>query len=328
VWFPGGTSATVDLVSASDTIARNFVRYVSSDTWYQLLDSLRAPSLQIGDDWYRLERFSSMGNGYTFELQTILFLSIALVATELSGCEAVAGKTVHVYGDDIIVPAGAYSTVLALLRYCGFEPNVRKSFGDGPFRESCGGDFWSGEVVRPHFQKELPREPAEWIALANGLRRAAIARWGGLGPLLRAWLKTLDQIPSEIRNCRGPTSLGDIVIHDDPAHWNYTVRCSKRYFRCWRPVSRRVNLRRYSGNVVYAYSLAGYPSDLIPRDGVEGYRFGRICCDIADDNAYPSTRWLPGSVQSEPVFRWLHWGGYSQFWERDRPNWVWMRKAS
>lgn len=311
-----GTSATIDLVSASDTIARNAVRYVSSDTWYQLLDSLRAPLIEIKGAWHRLERFSSMGNGFTFELQTIFFLSIALVAVELSGCEAVAGKTVHVYGDDIIVPTESYSTVVGLLRYFGCEPNAKKSFGDGPFRESCGGDYWNGEVVRPHYQKELPCEPAEWIALANGLRRAALARWGGLGPLLRAWLKTLDQIPSEIRKCRGPTSLGDIVIHDDPAHWSCTVRYSRRYFRCWRPVSRLVDLRRYSGNVVYAYALAGYPERLVPRDGVEGHRFGRICCDMTDDNVYPSSKQLRESVESRPVFTWLYWGGYSQFWER------------
>lgn len=305
-----GSSATIDLVSASDTIARNAVRYVSSDTWYQLLDSLRAPVIEIGGAWYRLERFSSMGNGFTFELQTIFFLAIALVAVELSGEEAVAGKTVHVYGDDIIVPTKSYPTVSALLRYFGCEPNAKKSFGEGPFRESCGGDFWNGEVVRPHYQKELPHEPAEWIALANGLRRAALARWGGPGPLLRAWLKTLDQIPSEIRKCRGPTSLGDIVIHDDPAHWNYTVRCSRRYFRCWRPVSRQVNLKRYSGNVVYAYALAGYPERLIPRDGVEGFRFGRICRDIADDGEYPNPKHVDDSVNNTPVINLQAWRGF------------------
>lgn len=282
-----GEEATVDLVSASDTICRNVVRFCASDGWYVLLDSLRSSHLQVDDRWFRLERFSSMGNGFTFELQTALFFSIASTALELCGMVPQGGVNVHVYGDDIIVPSAAYRTLVALLKYFGFTPNERKSFAQGPFRESCGGDFWNGEVVRPYYQKDLPCEPHEWIALANGLRRVARARWGGLGPLRRAWFRALDQLPIDIRKCRGPASLGDLVIHDDPHMWATTVRITKpwlRYIRVWRPVTRTVNLARYGSEAVLAYAVAGYPSRLVPRDGVKGYRFGRIpCIDTQED---------------------------------------------
>lgn len=59
-----GRLATIDLKSASDTIASNLVRLLLPAPWFEALDSLRSKfTLQPKGGWRRLEKFSSMGNG-------------------------------------------------------------------------------------------------------------------------------------------------------------------------------------------------------------------------------------------------------------------------
>jgi hypothetical protein len=82
-----------------------------------------------------------MGNGFTFELESLIFFAIA-------SCSCDAG-IVSVYGDDIIVPSQYATDVMKNLEMCGFSLNWDKSFIDGPFRESCGGDYFEGFDIRP-----------------------------------------------------------------------------------------------------------------------------------------------------------------------------------
>lgn len=216
-----GHLATIDMSNASDTLCRNLVKLLLPWQWYELLNSLRASHTRLDGQWVRLEKFSSMGNGFTFELETLIFATLARVLVRLEGGDP---DLVKCYGDDLIVPSSNYKSVVAALERFGFEPNMNKTFAEGPFRESCGGDFWHGVPVRAHYLKELPDEPQHWISLANGLRRVAYAndnsspRWD---IVRRAWLRALDPIPSDVRRCRGPEALGDVVIHDKPELWAY-----------------------------------------------------------------------------------------------------------
>lgn len=145
-----GSLATIDLSMASDTIASLLVLDLLPVDWFELLDSCRSPEVLItsdgGDVYHELEKFSSMGNGYTFELESLIFWAACSVA-----CEDLDNPVISVYGDDLIVPASHYDRVLSVLRLLGFVPNPDKSFGSGPFRESCGADFWEGINVRPFF---------------------------------------------------------------------------------------------------------------------------------------------------------------------------------
>jgi hypothetical protein len=54
---------------------------------------------------------------------------------------------VRVYGDDIIVPVGNVRSVIDSLEKLGFLVGLDKSFWNGRFRESCGGDYYAGEDV-------------------------------------------------------------------------------------------------------------------------------------------------------------------------------------
>lgn len=143
-----GSLCTIDLSMASDTIAYNLVLDLLPWEWFDLLDAVRTPNCQLPDGTLCvLEKFSAMGNGYTFELESLIFYALLLVVCP-------PGSTLSVYGDDLIAPAHCYTEVIAALSLLGFSPNSEKSFGDGPFRESCGCDYWNGDLVRPIFIKD------------------------------------------------------------------------------------------------------------------------------------------------------------------------------
>lgn len=253
-----GSYATIDLSSASDTVCTALVRHVLPRSWFEPLNQLRSSTTEISGRTVRLEKFSSMGNGFTFELETTLFLAIAMAVRP--GLQP--GVDLWVFGDDIIVPTEASQDVCAALRYCGFTLNEAKSFVAGAFRESCGGDYWVGESVRPYSLKELPNEPQDFIALANGIHRLAHQNsfadrlWRDLR---RSWFRCLDNIPSSVRVCRGPAELGDLVITDDQKYWRYRNRANGiRYIRVYRPVGRpKVAFARFSPDVQFAAALYG-----------------------------------------------------------------------
>ncbi len=239
--------STIDLSSASDTVATSLVELVLPHRWHSLLASLRSPYTCVGGKWVRLEKFSSMGNGFTFELETTLFAAICMAV--MGEC-ALPGRNLFVYGDDIIVPTKFAADVISALKFFGFTPNLKKTFLEGNFRESCGGDYFDGLSVRAHYLSSEPTEPQHWISLANGLRRMGSQDSftdADRARLRRAWFAVLDNIPAQIRGCRGPEALGDLVIHDDEARWETRWRNygNVRYVKVYRPA--RYSRVRWSG---------------------------------------------------------------------------------
>jgi hypothetical protein len=84
----------------------------------------------------------------------------------------------------------------------------------------------------------------------------------------------------DIRCCRGPEGLGDIVIHDEPQRWSVRTEHSRRYFRVYQPHSwKRVRWTEFSSSVVFAaalYSLRHDPRGLIPRGKPLSYRVAEV----------------------------------------------------
>jgi hypothetical protein len=270
-----GRFATLDLSNASDTVCRNLVKLLLPPSWFAVLDSLRSKKTYFRGKWYLLEKFSSMGNGFTFELETLVFLCLASAFSE----DLRLGVDVFAFGDDIIVPTGISKDVIAALSFFGLKVNDEKSFVSGPFRESCGGDYFLGVDVRPFFLKNSPSTPQQLISFANGITRSAdnIAR---RTLVHRAWLSILDGLPVEIRRLRGPKDLGDLVIHDDRERWQVRRRHSIRYVRVYRPARfRKVSWKHFSPDVLLAAAVYGVPwggGEIIPRDSVSGYKIGWV----------------------------------------------------
>lgn len=272
---------TLDLSNASDTICKNLVKLLLPPDWFDVLDSLRSHYTLVEGQWYRLEKFSSMGNGFTFELETCIFLALVHATLEANGHKPIVSHDVFVFGDDIIVPNEFAQEVMAVLRFFGLTINKKKSFFSGDFRESCGGDFFRGVNVRPYFMKELPYEPQHYISVANGIRSMAIYCHAADyfdDRYRRAWFTVLDCIPSNVRRCRGPEELGDLVIHDHQTRWSIRKRNCITYVSVYRPHRfKKVKWDRFSGGVVLASALYGVGGDsegIIPRGDPLSFKVG------------------------------------------------------
>lgn len=187
-----GSLATLDLASASDTIAYELVWALLPYDWAELLSDLRSPYSSVDEKWVRLEKFSSMGNGYTFELESLIFFAV---------CQ-VFDSTSTVYGDDIIVSSKYARVVVKALELLGFSINLTKSFLEGPFRESCGGDYYCGVCCSPIYVKSMAIG-ADLINLHNRYRQRS-------GVVLQRTLVALRGIfPARY----GPEGYGDYHYH-------------------------------------------------------------------------------------------------------------------
>jgi len=73
-----------------------------------------------------------------------------------------------VFGDDIICKGDIYLDVVRTLGLINARVNLEKSFRQGSFRESCGGDYWLGQNVRAVYAKSLAT-PHDRVSLLNRL---------------------------------------------------------------------------------------------------------------------------------------------------------------
>lgn len=160
---------TIDLSNASDTVGYDLVKALLPSSWFSLLDSLRAPWGVLPNGQALLyKKFSSMGNGFTFELETIVFLSILM---GIRRCFGDRSDRFFAFGDDIIGPDYLYNHCLHYLSFSGFLVNSEKSFhGAARVRESCGVDALDGRNIRPFFVKSTPECYMEGVGLRNRIR--------------------------------------------------------------------------------------------------------------------------------------------------------------
>lgn len=165
--------ATVDFSSASDSIAYNLVWSLLPPEWATLLDTSRCPRYRCEKQWYNFEKFSSMGNAYTFELESLIFYALAYACCVESGIRPLTGENLSVYGDDVIIPRDAFNLFREVSEYCGFKVNTTKTFTHGSFYESCGHDYFTGTLVTPLRLKIALRKPLELIYCANLVVRIA-----------------------------------------------------------------------------------------------------------------------------------------------------------
>lgn len=171
-WFDD--LATLDLKAASDTVSKELVFELLPVDWAIALDDVRSHSFCVNGQWIKTEKFSSMGNGFTFELESLIFWSLASACVEDSSDR----YTVLVYGDDIIVPKESAELLVEVLQETGFEINLEKTYLSGNFYESCGRHYFKGEDVTPIYQKEecTDEDDLSFIRCGNRIMRYAVRR--------------------------------------------------------------------------------------------------------------------------------------------------------
>lgn len=173
----GERIATLDLKTASDTCAYNAVAWLFPTPWFDYLRAHRSSSytVKVREDVVRVvktgeyAKFSSMGNGSTFTIETLLFAA---------ACKASGASVWSVYGDDIIVDADKAEAVIEVLRFLGFTVNSSKSHLSGPYHESCGEHWYEDRLITPFYLRNDDLGGAKLCHAVNGL--ATIALPGGL----------------------------------------------------------------------------------------------------------------------------------------------------
>lgn len=156
--------ATLDLSDASDRIPLSLLAYLLPRRIWLALMSTRTHYVTAERQTYKLHMFAPMGNATCFPVQTLVFWAIATAATSVAFGDRYDWRprdrvawfhrhSAFVFGDDLIVPSQAYSTVVTNLQLSNLKVSKTKSFVNGNFRESCGYDAFNGTVITPLRQK-------------------------------------------------------------------------------------------------------------------------------------------------------------------------------
>lgn len=212
--------STIDLSSASDSISIGLCQELLPPEWFRLMDDVRSPSYESEWGSGRYQKFVSMGNGFCFPLETLIFASLAYAVNEVSFGSG--DKTFRVYGDDIVVRQHAALLLIEVLHYLGFRTNTSKTFVVGPFRESCGADYFEGVNVRPYELDFVPSNSRELTKLANGLRENKYL----FNP--KVWdfvFHTIGEKARLLRPCEGPPDQSltvplKVYLESDQKHWS------------------------------------------------------------------------------------------------------------
>lgn len=190
--------STVDLASASDTISYEIVRLLLPPEWFAFLCDLRHTCGELNGEIFQYEKFSAMGNGFTFPLESLIFWAVAKATLEING-HPCTERDIAVYGDDIIVRYIGAEAVCANLNWCGFTINKEKSFLSGPFKESCGSDYFKGQKVRPFYLKRRVETYRDIYHIANKLQDICQDQGVYLG-YGRVYTQAIAHVPVRHRN--------------------------------------------------------------------------------------------------------------------------------
>lgn len=163
--------STIDLSSASDSLTTELCRALLPDDWYRLVMALRSPKTFIDGYSHVNEMISSMGNGFTFELQSLIFFALATASVDVvREIDPSASTHVGIFGDDIIVDQKVSRPLISILEWAGFSVNVNKTFTSGYFFESCGKHYYMGLDVSPFYIKKPFHDVSDLILACNQLR--------------------------------------------------------------------------------------------------------------------------------------------------------------
>jgi hypothetical protein len=187
--------STIDLSAASDSVSLKICEMLLPSEWNSFLLKLRSPSGFIkGHGKLQYEKISSMGNGYTFVLESLIFASLVFGVLKVEQGSVNPVKDFAVYGDDLIVPEKYYDSVVKILHCAGFSVNLDKSFKTGIVKESCGTDWFQGYLVRPVTLTKKPESVMDLYVDHNRFQRMLCTYFGfepGEGLVLekvRSWI--------------------------------------------------------------------------------------------------------------------------------------------
>lgn len=198
-----GSLVTADQSMASDNITVKLIDDIFPRRWAHALKFGRIAEISLYGTKMMTPTFSTMGIGFTFPLQSLVFLSLLLAIRD--HCLLDEQSVISVFGDDLIYDERMHPVVMDVFPKLGLVINADKTFATGNFRESCGYDYYRGIDVRPFHLGRAPQKVA-------GKRRSEAYLYTALNGLLRRW--EVLEVPSasafiveEIRRIKGSEPL-------------------------------------------------------------------------------------------------------------------------
>lgn len=169
-----GDNATIDLRNASNSVWLKVVEwFIGGTKLYSDLYKTRSHTVKYAGKTHKLNMLSPMGNGFTFGLMTLLLLVISREYDSYA----------HVFGDDIIVDKHVAHDLIDLLSTIGMQTNEKKTFIEGPFKESCGGFVSHGQYITS-FEFKYSLDVVDAVTTVNKVGLMSIAHQTELSPLL------------------------------------------------------------------------------------------------------------------------------------------------
>lgn len=311
---------TIDLESASDSMGLPMLESVLPGWFMELLLELRSPFCQTPIGKRELNMVSTMGNGFTFPLQTALFSCVVEACARVNKVHLDAPRGDHqgnwgVFGDDIIAPTSLWRSVTRLLGILGFSVNASKSFCQGPFRESCGGDYYRGVNIRAVYVKRMGTKQ-ERYTIINRLNRWSTTT----GVLLRRTVGLLlssvpwnpvpryedmsagIQVPFSLLCKKSKVWLADgdpgIILYRPYVPTAFGITIGDRVFR--KPA--RQKARWYNPPGLLLAFVGGYVrSDKIGLRSEDPVMYTRR------QRTTPYWDWTPEEAAKSAYFRWIRW---------------------
>lgn len=259
-----GGQATVDCKDASDLVSLPLVEFLFPENWVRALKACRSTMTELPDGRVvHLNKFAPMGSACCFPVEALVFWAISLASvadTRQLSCDTIADwlfdsqvpKThgekslrtlaaldagiekslVSVYGDDIIVPTDCVDNVINALEAVGLKINRQKCFTRGPFRESCGGDYFLGRNIAPVKWNHIPYNHGKRDTINYAKHRTCdsmnnlIARYGAweltqpFAKLFEAWYHPVPVV--EFKTIVNPDALfeGELDNNVNPQGFN------------------------------------------------------------------------------------------------------------
>jgi len=205
------THVTADLSAASDSFNWSLLCRIIPRQWFNHLNlgRIRKYKVKSSKETYPLSSFMTMGIGFTFQLQTLVFYCLLKSLQELTGLKGL----ISVYGDDLIYPTALHLYVRQVFPDLGLLINEDKTFVKESFRESCGADSYCGIDVRP-FQPE-------GCASMLSSREYELFLYKTINGLQKRWDKV--EIPQTLRFLQSELiSCTDTILQVPPSYPDYS----------------------------------------------------------------------------------------------------------
>lgn len=142
---PGSHMCTVDLSDASDRIPLSLVEFLLPE-WYPYFATASSAYAEIDGTLHPLGMAATMGCGFCFELETLVFHIVASLSGRIYDVSGgfVGRRLEHyadrcrVYGDDVIIPSEWFPCFEFLCSQLGWVISYHKTGLTPKFVETCG----------------------------------------------------------------------------------------------------------------------------------------------------------------------------------------------